>query len=271
MLNPFKLKKYIAILLVGMITTVLFAVGTLYYGTFGGVGFFFIGMVLAVVAANVLLANPFTKMLEGKGILVLNVDSTGVIQPFIVGVAPPYIQGKLGRKVVKDVFDRSTVSHLAVPHMNSRTAQLIMEGENKGGVSITLDGDTYNKGRFALFHYPVIIYNEQIGTVVTKDFLANLEKDTFAEHTVLYLNRKMEELTSVVRDFGRHIVDTLKPAGNLLQSKWVWVIIAVFVIIMLALFGKPILNAIQGFSGGAGAAISSAAGATGGGAVTPVP
>ena len=63
-----------------------------------------------------------------------------------------------------------------------------------------------------------------------------MEKDTFAEHGVLYLNRKMEELTSVVRDFGRHVVETLKPKQSLFKNKWVIVIIIIFAVILLIIF-----------------------------------
>lgn len=264
MLNPFVLRKYMAILIISVIGSSLFTVGLLYYGILGGVIFFGVGLVCSLIVGNIILSHPFTKMLEGKGILVINIDSTGILQPFIVGVKAPYMVGKLRGKWIKDVFDRSAVSHLAVPHQNSKTAKL-----HSGGITIELDEREFNEARFGMFHYPVILYNEQIGSVITKDFLSEMEKDTFAEHGVLYLNRKMEELTSVVRDFGRHIVDTLKPAGNILQNKWTWVVLAIMIIIFAVLFGKPIMNAVSNFSTGAGGAFSSAAGSAGGGAITP--
>lgn len=267
MLNTFILKKYSALLFVGLINCILWSVG-LRYGLIWALGMLAAGLLMTIIVGNLLLKNPFTDMLEGKGILALNIDSTGVLRPFIVGIEPPYIKGKLGNHKVDDVFNRSTVLNLAAPIKNSIKAKTITEGEKAGGIKIELDNDTYNKARFALFHYPVIIYNQQIRSVLTKDFLSGLEKDVFAEHTVIYLNKKLEELTSVVRDFGRHIVELTKPGGQgLLQNKWFWIVIIIVLVILLVMFAPKIIGAIQTMMGTVGGAAENVGG--GGGVFTP--
>lgn len=266
MLNPFVMRKWAALLIPPMLATILFVIGDMYYGMMGGIGFFLIALLLGLLLGTMFLRNPFTAMLEGKGILCINIDSTGILNPFIVRVSPPYIKGRLHGKDVLDVFDRETVHHLAAPVQNS------MKGipADDGGIRITLDNKTYNAARFAMFHYPVILYNEQIGSVITKDWLSNKEKDVFAEHTVLFLNRKMEELTSVVRDFGRYVVELLKPKSALGGSWWIWLLIGGFLLVLAVMFGPQILAALKGAGGAAAPAVKTATSAMGNAPIAPV-
>lgn len=263
MINTFKLRKYAAILTCGCLPAILLTVGSSYYGLlWGGIAFFLIGLVLILPVGVIFLKNPFSQMLEGHGLLTINLDSTGVLQVFIMGVRQPYIGGKLGKKVVEDVFDRESILHLAKPKKALQKA----EGLPGGGLRIELSEDELNKGRFALYHYPVIIYNQQTGTVITKDWLGEKEKTAFAEHSILYMNRRVEELSAHVRDFGRAVVELIKPGKNILNRWWLWAIIfGIFIFVMLLLFGQPIMDAISGFAGTTGEALRPAQG----GSVTP--
>jgi hypothetical protein len=260
MINPFVVKKWAALLMVGLITTVLFFMGLTFYNFLFSFVFMGAGLIVSALVANKLLDNPFRQMLEGQGVLALNIDSTGVIRPFIMAVRSPYVEGKLKNKLVSDVFDRATVLNLAAP----QTSGIVQQGKNKEGkdrLVLVLDEEEYNKGRFALFHFPVIIYNEQIQSIVTKDFLADREKSAFAEHTVLYLNRKMEELTSAIRDFGRHVVENLKPKGFPISSGMIIIIVIIFIIILLIIFAPSLLPAVQKAAGSVTGAAGNAAGA----------
>ncbi len=263
MLNLFVVRKYAAILLSGFLSVIFFVIGDMYYGFLYAFGFLGIGLILSVLLGTVLLRNPFTSMLEGKGILAFNFDSTGIIKPFIVALQPPFIRGKLGKENVIDVFDRATVWNLTPPVENATPAKF---NEDKT-IDINLSEKDYNKARFGLFHYPVIIYNEQIKSLLTKDFFSDSEKDAFAEHGVLYLNRKLEELTSVVRDFGRYVVELTKPKSSFLQSKWVMFIVIGVLAVVIAMFAPYIWTAIKGGLGSASTAVSTAGGS--GAAIIP--
>lgn len=246
-----------------MLTTMSFYIVTVFYGMLWGIGGLFIGLMVSILAGTLMLRTPFTPMLEGKGILCLDVNSTGIIRPFVVAVRPPYIHGKVAGQDVTDVFDRETVFQLATPKLNSTAAT----PNNKGGITIDLDEEEYNSGRFALFHFPVLIWNSQIGSIITKDFLAEAEKTLYAEHSVIYLQRKVEELTGHVRDFGRYIVEQLKPKGSMFANKWVIWIIIIFAIILIAMFAPSIINSIKGSMGG----VTESASALTGNAITPRP
>jgi hypothetical protein len=264
-INVNLIKKYAALIMVPFISVIMWVVGGLQYGRIGAFFFFFISVIISLVISNILLKNPFTDMIEGKGILVFNVDSTGVIKPFIVSVMSPFIMGKPFGKTIRDIFNRKSVFNLAKPIKNNTPAKIeTIEGEQK--ITITLDEEEYNKGRFALFHYPVILYNNQIKSIITKDFLSVKETGAFAEHGVLYMNRIMEELTSAVRDFGRHVVESIKPKENILTNRWFWIIMVLFFVVMAILFAKPIIEQFSSLFDIGGDTIGRV---TGGNPVTP--
>jgi len=279
-----KVRKWAALIFSGFSSTIMFAIGSIYYGFLGGIGFMFAGLLLGVVAGNILLNNPFRAMVEGKGIMVLNIDSTGRIQPFIVRVLPPYIRGRLFKKQVKDVFDRSAVMQLAPPIEGKQAghAQFVYEENHNrdtetkvlgdGSVADTVDQQgnriinikltegNYNRGRFALSHFPCLIYNEQISSIVTKDFMSDTEKLMFAEHQILYLNRITEELSERIRDFARHVVENYKPnqTGTLLQNKWFWIIVIGLFVILAILFGPELYKTLVGSVGTASSGLQGA-------------
>jgi len=260
MINAFIFKKYGALLMCSLLTVICFAVGAIFYNFWIGLACMGAGLLVGILLGNILLKNPFSALLEGKGILALDLNSTGVINPFIVSVNPPYIWGKNKKKEVNDVFDREAVMHLGKPVKLKKSADI----KEDGTLEFSISKDEYNKGRFALFHYPVLIWNSQIDSILTKDFLAEQEKSVFAEHGVLYLNRKMEELTSVVRDFGRYVVELTKPQGSIWANKWTWIIIVIVAVIIIALFAPAIIKTLQQTGSAAGDAFT-----TSGNAVTP--
>jgi len=317
-LNLYKVRVYGGLVLGPLISVIAFFIVLNFYGFLWSLAGLFVGVACSVVFGKLMIKNAFSDLLEGNGVLALDVNSTGVIQPFIVSVQSPYIRNKkLG---VDDIFDRAAVMQLAtVQHarepltqeangirivlqksamvklkelhkdvgileLNKDEYSVLKREKDKIVIQLTesalktlkqktqdnmtileLNEDEYNKGRFALFHYPCLIYNSQIKSIVTKDFLADQEKSAFAEHGILYLNRKVEELTNVVRDFGRYVVELTKPQGGGLLSKWwVWAIIIVFVGILVAMFAGPVITAIKGTMGTASGAVQQAAGNAGG-------
>lgn len=257
-LNMFVVRKYAGIVASSMLTVMTYSIVTMYYGLLWGVVGLMVGLLVGFLVANKLLSHPFTDLVEGKGILALNLDSTGVIRPFICSLNSPYIQGKIGGKEVNDIFDRESTLQLATP----KKVKGGYTENDKGGITIELDEKKYNAGRFSLFHYPVIIYNQQIDSIITKDMLSDKEKNAFAEHTVLYLNRKVEELTSAVRDFGRHVVENLKPKEGIFSKGWVWIVIIVLMVILGVMFLPAVMQSFQGVTGGLSSGLPS-------GAITP--
>jgi ATP-dependent Zn protease len=138
---------------------------------------------------------------------------------------------------------------MASPYKNKTPATI----DDKGGLKLELDNAGLNKSRFALYQYPVLIYNSQISSFITKDVLSEKENSLFAEHSILFLNRQEEELTSQIRNFGRSVIELLKPQGNIFKNGWVWIIVVIVAIILIAMFAPHIMQVING---GAGQAVA---------------
>lgn len=279
MFNQFVLKKWAALATCAFLPTIGYNIGYGYYGLIGGLGFFFGGALLGCIMGIVFLKNPFTTMLEGKGLIAMNIDSTGILTPFVMNVNTPYIKGKVRGKTVKDIFNRKSVFSIGTPIVSKYPAindvgknvvpDKIPEigdeiEEYKNYLHIRLDKDAYNNSKFGFLHYPLIMYNSQTKSVITKDWLSDKENEVYAEHTVLLLNRKMDELTQVTRDFARHVIESLKPIKKFAGSWITWLIIVAVVIVLLVLFGPSILQAIRGD------VVSSATGAVSNVVQTPI-
>lgn len=260
MINPIVIKKYAALFLVGMFSSISFAIGMLFYSFLVGIGTLFAGLITSMLIANLLLRNPFTNMLEGKGMLAVTMDSTGIMKYFNLKVIPPNMKGKVFGKEVNDVFDRQAVFNIEPP---GKENGIVKHEDKDGNTHIILNTDNANRSRFQTLHYPLVIWNDQIGSVITKDFLSTQEKTVFAQHQVLYLNRTMENLSTNIRDFGRGVVESLKPKGGLMGNRVVFWVIMGFIVLLLILFAPYVIKTIQGsMGGGVGGAVSSAVGAT---------
>lgn len=258
MMNPFVIKKFSALILTGLLPCVGLAVTTIFYGYWWGLGMMGFFLLLSMMISVLLLRNPFSVMLEGKGLLAIDINSSGVLRMFNMSVNMPHLHGKYNKKVVKDVFDRDAVFQVAKPTSNPIPATV----ETNGNIKIELDEEKYNQARFALFHYPCVIYNSAIGSIMTKDVLSGQEKESFAKHGIMALNHKVEDLSNHIRDFARHTVELTRPREKWYQNKWVIVIIVVLLAILgIALFPK-VVQII-------GAAMSTTAEAVSNKAVTP--
>lgn len=246
-LNVFVIKKYAALIMAAFLPVLAYTIGMVFYGFWIGFGLLALFMIFSVLLCNKLLSNPFTAMIEGKGLLCLNIDSTGIIKPFILKVIQPYVTGKLENTPINDVYNRSTVLSLANPVTEGTATE-----EKEGGITLRINQDQFNQSRFGLYHYPTLIYNGQLKSLVTKDHLSEKEKSGFAEHGILYLNRKMEELTGVLRDFGRYVVELTKPKGSIFQNKWFWIVVIFVVIVLVLLVAPTIIKQFGGMAGTVG-------------------
>lgn len=246
--NPFVIRKNVILLFLPLITSVSFFVGLKFYGFAGGLGFLGGGLLISYFIGWALFRNPFQMLLEGKGLLAINMDSTGILKPFIVGIETPFIKGRGKMAHVKDVFNRDSTFMTAAPEKAVTPAKI----SEDGSITIKLTSEELNRSRFGMFHYPTIIWNEQIKATLTKEMLSNMEKEAFAEQQLLFLNRHLDQLTSNIRDFARYVVNQLnRETGGLFQNKWTWIVLGIgFFLLAILLFPK-VLEAFQS-SGAAG-------------------
>lgn len=270
MINVFMIRKYASLLVPALLSSVTFAVGMVFGGWWIAMGLWAVVMIIGVLFGNMLLRNPFTAMLEGKGILAFDFCSPGIIRSFIVALDHPYVKGKTptGQKV-EDIFDRNAVFNFTPPQSKKASANVkaskIMEGKKKNGLRLELSEEEVVDARFQFNQYPVFIYNSQNGSFITKSYLTKLENETMTKHTILYASKRIEELAWYLKNFGRMIVEQFKPEkGGLWANPWVRTVVIFFVIILIGfviykLFvaggGSALKSAASGISGVQGATV----------------
>lgn len=248
MINPFILKKYIALVLPALFTTTAFYVGiTFYRSLWYGIAFMLGGMLISILIANLMLNNPFRAMVEGKGLMLLDINSTGIIQPYIMRLALPFIKGEKDGKEIKDTFDREKLVNLAPPiELRKTKAQL----DKEGGVTIDrnelkLEKEKLNQSRFAFFHFPVILYNGVIGSVVDKNFLSENEQEAFTDHLAYHLLNSLEETSITLRNLTRYVAEQLRPVQSIFKNKWLMIVIVIIIIAFIAAliwYGAPMFS-----------------------------
>jgi len=229
-LNVMRIKKIAGIFLAGILPVILYSMFLL-----SGWGLLFssiaalIGIVLGYFIFSLLYRHPIFQMVEGKGLLVLTIDSTGVIKPFLAKVNPPFVISKKG----STVFDRKSVSYIKPP------ADAKLE-KTEDETIIKLPNTKVHENLFAFSSFPVLIYNQNLETFLSKEALSKMELNSTVTHSVIYLKRKTEELTSIMRDFARYVVEMSKPkpAFAFLSNWWFWILIIGALAIVLMLFLK---------------------------------
>jgi len=184
-------------------------------------------MILGILLGRKLTKHPLTELIEGSGILVLKIDSTGIIKPLIARLNPPYLTTEKGG----GLFDRKMSFYLTNPK-NS----IVERNENDNSIIIK---EIQPKHYFAFENfYPVFVYNEQMKTFIDKEFLSKAETRYLIEHNLNYIKNKSEELSSILRDFARYIIEQTRPKPAFFASWWFWLIVIVlFIIVGIMLTG----------------------------------
>jgi hypothetical protein len=267
-MNFYTAKKFVLMFLSGVIPTIGFIAMI-----FSGVGlvlsmmFVFVFALIMVLLSSRMLKHPLTALIEGRGMLTLTLDSTGIIESFLVSAeTQPFVKGMFKGRQVETMFDRDITQYL-VPPQKGRLVEATMlnkEGKPVGKRKVLLMPTQAEKSDylFSFGSFPTFIYNKVLGTFLQKSLLSNFEQHTFVHHAVMYLLKKTEELSASVRDFARYIVEQIKPHKSFWEGKrWIiYVIIGVAVIVFIALFLPSILDTIGGAKlpgiGGGGGAIN---------------
>lgn len=230
-INVFKIKEWAAFIIVGMVPTVVFAGVLLYYGFLFALIFYFVFLLLMVWVGKRLISNPFSDMLKGKGLLTLNLDSTGVISAFISHIGKGVMGGWFNGSRTSDAFDRDNVVNMNAPKSVKGSFE---RNDEEACYELRITDRELYDARFAFNQYPVLIYNEATASYITKNQFSNLEKNLIAHNKLVFLSRKVETLSDAMLNFGRYIVDNLKPknrGGGM--PNWVMILVIIAAIVLL--------------------------------------
>jgi hypothetical protein len=246
--NLYKVKKWGAGAMIAFVPTITFFIMILSADFVQAIIGFGIVTPIVILLSHKLTAHPIIDYLEGKGLLVLTLDSTGVIDAFIVGVKNPYIAGNYKGKNIETIFDRESLAYMTPP---KKIMGILKKPDDKKKAEdfdelTMLVPKERNSVQFGFNQFPVLIYNKNLETFITKDALANFEKDTFVNHMVLYLNRKVEDLTSQLRDFARYIIEQTRPKKSLFGSAlFKWLLIIIVIAVLAALLAPYIMGGAE--------------------------
>lgn len=246
-INLYKVKRWGAGFLMAFVPTVTFLVMILTSDFIQAIIGFLIVTPLVIFIGFRILSHPLIDFLEGKGLLAFTFDSTGMIEPFIMKVVNPYLEGNIRGKNVSTIFNRDAMAYMTYP---KKTTATLAKGPQGDTLTMVIPKEKETSIAFGMQHFPVLLFNKNLGEFITKDAFAKFESDTFVKHIVLYLNRKVEDLTSQLRDFARYIVEQTRPKKSIWDAGWVKWVIIVGVLMMFALVLAPtILQSSGGISG----------------------
>lgn len=283
MFNVFVFRKWAALLLCSTFAALGMVCGLFIQNSFWwGLTWMACGSLIAVLVSNFwLLKNPFNSMLEGDGILTINMDSTGIMQPFIVSIVQEAtgvsLWGMLGKQKIRDPFNREMINYMTLPTDVPNGAHFVKSGEKEvikqkekvveaaeGDLIIHIKKSELHLNRFGMFHFPTIFYNQKLGTTVSKEFLGTNENAILREHLMVYLLHSVREHSDRMFNFARGVIDSLSAKFGGGSSTWLWVIIGVIVVGGLAVFlGPNILAAFKGAMPSAQSAVQAGSTATG--------
>lgn len=240
LINFFKIKKYAALFLMAFFPTLAFFLSLLKLGDFIYATLIFLGVtIFMMLITSRLISHPLLQLLEGKGFLAIKLDSTGVILPFICQVIPPYVKGRLGKKEVEDVWDRKAVYYIKPPKEGKITIAEDKEGNRYEVIILGKAGEDKHDKLFGFEGFPTFIYNEALGTFLTKQALAKFEDEALVKHTIFYVSKKVDELLMQIRDFARYVVEQTKPKKKFFGlGNWFWLIV-IAVLILLGILILP--------------------------------
>lgn len=243
-----KVKKIIGLYIQGFIPFIIFFLLLLFgFGLIIAIGGAMMGIVIGMLVFIAFYRHPMVMFAEGEGMMAMTIDSTGIIEPFIVKASPPAVRGVMkGGKEVNSIFDRNTIFYTKPP----QRANLDYNGETDDGFrhyDLKVKKGDESKITFAFQQYPTFIYNKNTETLLSKDALAKMEIEGVVKHQIIYLTKKTEELTGIMRDFARYIMESLRPKRSMFEGKGRWIIgiiIAIFVFILMLLFAPKIMEII---------------------------
>lgn len=205
--------------------------------------------ILLIIGNAALTKNAWIKAIEKEGILLLNLNSTGIIPTGIARIK----QNKFGQKLfsfkqgdeeVSRLYDREAGWTLKEPLEG--TYEILRNKETgKKMVRIELEEDSYAKSVYFTDYMSCLIFNEQSGNFITKQELGDQERDKLITYLTLNEQRELRELNATLNNFIRNYADKLNQvAGGMVNSTGFKVVI---VIIVLAVLGVLLWVFLPGF------------------------
>jgi len=116
-------------------------------------------------AGGTFIKSPWRQMLEGEGVIVFDITSSGIIKPYIAHPNMPNVDIQVGKNYVRSIYNRSIGLYLKSPE----PARMDDTGKT---IKFELPKENYSKSYFALADKPILFWNSKLNTFLTKEVLA---------------------------------------------------------------------------------------------------
>lgn len=240
-LNPYKIKRTVSIIIIACLSSICTFAGLLYFGFLGGLGGMLISMVVGIPIGLRFSRNPYTPLCEGEGIGVLDLNSTGIIQPFSMQVNTPDITGVFRNKIIQAHFDRDIVSTIGDPVVCKESKVFT---NKDGDVFICLKKEDYQRARFVMTGKPLLLFNSMTSTFFTRENVQNMENTTLSLHAILAsITDQVSMILMYLKGFEKYTISLL--GKNKDKMMWIWIILIILAGILLVTQGPKILQQLQ--------------------------
>lgn len=212
--------KMLSIAMVGFVPlfAMTIAMGGLRFNWLGGAGVGIASLIIMIVIGKTMLdGNSFVRAIQKEGILLFNLNSTGLVPTAIARIK----QNKFGQKLfafkqgdeeVTRLYDRDVAWTLKQPLEG--TYEIFKHKETgKKLIRIEIEEDSFSKSVFFSDYLQCLFFNEQDGNFLTKQELCEHEKSKTIQYLTLNEQRELREMTHTLRDFMRNYADRLAQVG----------------------------------------------------------
>lgn len=217
----------------------------------------FIGLpALGVMAGGILLAvtlvlffntltsmNPWIRAIQGKGILIMDINSTGVGKVYNAIVRNNPIGGVDleidfgGGNVEKMAYERSITHRIKAPIkaiISFAKGKRTIDNSQEPGVMIKLTDDKYQQSIWKFDYLTFAFYDSVAGVLLTKPVLSDTEKQLMIEYISLNEWRELKSLNIQMRNFTRGIFDMIaNKMGGLASNPMIIIIIVIVVLLVI--------------------------------------
>lgn len=212
-----------------------------------GVGLTWIGGALAGIGSLLILLilgnaslgkNSWVKAVEREGILLFNLNSTGIIPTGIARIKQNKFGQKLfsfkqGNEEVTRLYDREAGWTLKEPLQGSYEI-LRNKANGRKTIKIELEEDSFAKSAYFTDYMQVLIFNEQSGNFITKQELGDQERDKLITYLTLNEQRELRELNATLNNFIRNYADRLNEVlGGIIGSTGFKVVVVIIILLVL--------------------------------------
>lgn len=202
------IKRYLGLFLVGVLPVLMYMMGLIFdYSMPLNLMVTFITIFLTIILYRLLTNTPLDLLVEGKGILIMDFNSTGMITPIVGLVANKRVYDTKGNYL--GAFDRSKGMYLKNPVKTTMT----VDEDNEENYIIKIPKNKKNDYTFKVFDYPTFIYNSHTKTFLDKKDLNKFELDSTNKSALLSLENKVDDLSKYILHFARSVIDEFQPSG----------------------------------------------------------